>query len=791
LLAGSDIPTVAGAIDDVITVAAGIADVGTLAGIAAQVAGVAAISGAVITVAAIDDEVADVANRMSDVTTVANDLNGPNTIGQALIAAAAAAADRAQTGLDRVQTGLDKGAAEAALSNLAMVSSLTFVTYDTKSALATAMIAGGLVNNAYYAVTIDETARGARMLYRYRTMGGASLPLIGILDPITTLNSVAPPPDGLPQGVVIYWAARDYTTVVSGLATKVIPNRATNVAPEPLLSRLTSRQFKYSGAAASTWIGTPNTSALVITDRYGSGPLGRATATRFLGTGGGAQYVQLSPPNPVGVNVFAVWMRSNTSSNQTIRLSGNNGTAFATCNVTPQWQRFYVSWTNVTAVAGVRIQNDSGGSAWDICVDMAKVYSGAVPPVDLPDAGHLYIGQSHSDATPPVVASGVHDGSGAVNASYAQMLDGVSSRELTISVMARVDNTAGTNNYIVVDQLAPTIGMTDLLTSADSPQGNPLGLMGGGTSKSLNQSRNINGKGWHQLTFVLRHNKAFFYVDDVIMSHQDVGVLVAERVIDLWRTGSYTSGHVQNYKWNQIVVARRAFSHAEVRKTFKAMCVVATLDGIAPFAPQRLLVIEGDSKTAYDGAGANANHAYADYCLAQAPVGTWVSRRGFTGSVVTAGTFALDARAEDLDATLPAAADRVGRKFHLHIDIGTNDLASALSAASFITNLQTYIDARLAAGWTSISASTIPPRSDAAANANGFNAKRATANTAIRGWVGGRLVSVADIAADATIGSDGASANTTYYNADQIHWINAGHDIVGPLVWAAVSAYVS
>ncbi len=85
LLAGGDIPTVAGAIDDVATVAAGIADVGTVAGVAGQVAGVAAISGAVITVAAIDDEVADVAGISAAVTEVAG--NGTNINAVAAIGA--------------------------------------------------------------------------------------------------------------------------------------------------------------------------------------------------------------------------------------------------------------------------------------------------------------------------------------------------------------------------------------------------------------------------------------------------------------------------------------------------------------------------------------------------------------------------------------------------------------------------------------------------------------------------------------------------------------------------------
>ena len=47
---------------------------------------------------------------------------------------------------------------------------------------------------------------------------------------------------------------------------------------------------------------------------------------------------------------------------------------------------------------------------------------------------------------------------------------------------------------------------------------------------------------------------------------------------------------------------------------------------------------------------------------------------------------------------------------------------------------------------------------------------------------------IADVAADARIGSSGAYSNTAYFHDDQRHLIQAGHEIVGPIVGAAVNS---
>lgn len=785
--AATSIPIVASIDIEIATVAGIQASVNTVAGVAVQVQNLGAISEDVTTVAGITADVSVVADHASEVSVLGQDLALGYDASFVLRAPVAA--------LEAVEA---MTAAQQLAVTLGQAAGSTYgLEFATKAALDTAMNAVTLTAGCLYPVSIDESARGARTLYRWRnTLGGAGSVIvsgvsktIGVLDPMGILNqNDAPsPPNGLPQGVTLFYAARDYVTTVDGKNCRAIPNRASSIAMEPLQSRCTTKQFKYLGVAEVTWLGSPNSAALVITDQYISGPIG-GMAARIQGTGGGAQHIlnQLAI-TPTGTLCFAVWMRSLTGANQTIRLSGNAGGAYSSHTVTPKWQRFYVSWTDVTPrTGGLRIAND-GSAAWDIAVDMAKVYDGSIPADDLPAVGHMYLGHGQGDSNYATVANGIYDGTGANKSpGLAELTDPISSRELTISCMAFCSADTNTNSYIFVNQRNNGTGLYDVLQSADLPQGNPkVAFNSVGSTHGLSQSLSIAGKGWHLLTAVIRHNRAFFYLDDTLVSHLNVGVALAAQVIDTWRTGSFSGGLQTNYKWNQLAVWRRALSHLEVSKAYKAMQRVAALDDIVATPARNLVVFEGDSIPSYNGTGANANKSYPDLYLQSTPPDTTVSRRSIAGSTIAGGTLNLTDRAEDLDAALPPAADRVGRRFILDVKIGTNDLVTATDT-TFLTNLAAYYTARKAAGWTHVIVHTVLARTDAGAGAN-FITRRNAVNATLRAAAAGSYFDVlVDDAADVNIGGDTSSNDTTYFNADKIHLINAGHAIIAALVEPAI-----
>lgn len=117
---------------------------------------------------------------------------------------------------------------------------------------------------------------------------------------------------------------------------------------------------------------------------------------------------------------------------------------------------------------------------------------------------------------------------------------------------------------------------------------------------------------------------------------------------------------------------------------------------------------------------------------------------------------------------------------YLVIFAGTNDIfLNGTSGAATWTLLETYINARLTAGWTAanICVVTMLPRQ------GGHESDRTTYNSSIRSNAAGMGYKVADAGADSTIGDAGDENNGTYY-LDTIHPIDAGHVIIANLVKA-------
>lgn len=119
----------------------------------------------------------------------------------------------------------------------------------------------------------------------------------------------------------------------------------------------------------------------------------------------------------------------------------------------------------------------------------------------------------------------------------------------------------------------------------------------------------------------------------------------------------------------------------------------------------------------------------------------------------------------------------------------TNDLANNLYTDTVAyNNVKAWCQARKAVGWKVI-VCTCLPRSNGGLTGN-FETYRQSVNSQIRanaigqGWAD----QIADMGGDATIGAAGASTNSTYYNADQIHLTSAGHTIAATYITTALNA---
>lgn len=118
---------------------------------------------------------------------------------------------------------------------------------------------------------------------------------------------------------------------------------------------------------------------------------------------------------------------------------------------------------------------------------------------------------------------------------------------------------------------------------------------------------------------------------------------------------------------------------------------------------------------------------------------------------------------------------------------GTNDLGlGAASSSDVLTRISTFVAARRAVGWKVVTV-TMLPRSDGAKPV-GFDANRATINTALNANAGGIYGDViANPAGDTLIGDDGDSASTIYYS-DALHMTVAGYFRVALTVRAALAS---
>jgi lysophospholipase L1-like esterase len=110
---------------------------------------------------------------------------------------------------------------------------------------------------------------------------------------------------------------------------------------------------------------------------------------------------------------------------------------------------------------------------------------------------------------------------------------------------------------------------------------------------------------------------------------------------------------------------------------------------------------------------------------------------------------------------------------------GSNNLITASTEAQIFSAWISYVEDRIAAGWTVV-VLTITPRYELTAN-SAQEQKRQDFNTSIRNNAGKYGYLVADVAANTTIGDAGDEENGTYYD-DRIHLTPTGYGIVAGIV---------
>lgn len=113
---------------------------------------------------------------------------------------------------------------------------------------------------------------------------------------------------------------------------------------------------------------------------------------------------------------------------------------------------------------------------------------------------------------------------------------------------------------------------------------------------------------------------------------------------------------------------------------------------------------------------------------------------------------------------------------------GINNFVFGDSAATAVSRLEAYCDARRAAGWKVVVCTLTPDTQDA-----GGNTFRNAVNALIYAWSpGAHADAIADFAADPTMGPDAAANDTTLYS-DGIHPTLYGHSILANVAAKAIA----
>ena len=546
----------------------------------------------------------------------------------------------------------------------------------------------------------------------------------------------------LPTGAIGAWYAENY----SSSPRRVVPNSASGTAVSANLFPAPRRQF------ANTIYWT-TAGSVTLTDGAATAPDSSSDATTAVCSGNWLIRQVAGGNIPAGTYTIGVNAKRNTGSDQLFCFSKDNtGSRSSQNTATSSWQRFSYTFTlaSSTAVTQISLCSIDGATAANLQICDLELYSGSSDLGPGVPAGHMYLGSNHY-ATEPAVAS---NEIALDNQGYGQVqLNAASTISSGVTFIALMKKTATASAYHAV--LSKMGSSWQQFTTAHEVSLAPNPFISNSAALNFAGINNLSTLGYHTIAFRYNGSTREMWIDDVKL-HSLAGSVSSFSIQD-FNVGIVNATSI--YAGEKLYAAAlwpSALSDADMLIAKSVLFGRATAAGLSVANIARVYCAEGDSIS-----GASATCWPYVYGPNSSPK---VFGRVFATSGSTIAT--MQTRATLVDAVLPT--DRTGRKFILSVLIGANDLVS-LGAATYLTNLGTYLDARKAAGWT-IALCTPTP-----ATTSGFNTQRALILSTMRGWVGTKCDAIIDFAADATMGPDAAASNGTLYS-DGLHPTTTGQN---------------
>lgn len=537
------------------------------------------------------------------------------------------------------------------------------------------------------------------------------------------------------------------------------------------------------------WSTTAGTNTL--TDNFAAGP-NNANLTASRWQCGGSACALKSPVAasggtynlPSGQTTISAFMKLNAGASATITPQFLGSGATTSWSVTNAWQRF--SFTNNNGVATTAIQIFLPANT-DLLVYGVQVESAASASPYVAPTFNLFFGNGKGSTTDAPAWAG----NSTVTLNNAQRALGVNDTDTTLTTgtyyVAIKSSTTTPQQYGHAGVISNANGTGvparfELQTSFyNAPASTPLPDGGsrandpfvgfGGLSKEF-PAGNLYDQKWHVCAVTMDGTDVHLYIDGILEDSpvaspvSGAPVSVPGNYFLLGNDASATIGFPGSYAYASFY-PNSVHTYAQIRQNTTAIAVSMRTNGLTVTGVQNgLLVFEGDSITDGIGSG-NVDHA----ALVGAHYGrTWVNY-GHSGDQIAQ----LNARAAQLDALIDKS-----KAFNiLVVNIGRNDLDHT-NVATYLSNLTTYWQARVAAGWTVI-ATTLLPTTGATAGP-----LIASANSGIRAnWAAAGVAALADWGSDATIL---ANYTSTTYLYDGTHPTALTYSIMAPYVTAAIDS---
>jgi lysophospholipase L1-like esterase len=290
------------------------------------------------------------------------------------------------------------------------------------------------------------------------------------------------------------------------------------------------------------------------------------------------------------------------------------------------------------------------------------------------------------------------------------------------------------------------------------------------------------GNGWHISSLSYDASSSECWIDGIKVLSR--AVTPPSHTLLSFDIGQVAGTQNAGYKINALAIYPRKLSAIEQASAYAVFKARAAVSGVTipSTSPEKILFAMGDSIT--DGSFGNTGIGAANpgYVYAAARSASPVIRGGNLGvggrTIATTNTAFDETYGPMISAAVAAGG---GRDIICTMALGTNDLLTYSSVSAWLTDFATLCDKVRATGAKLIVATIIPDIDPT------FNSRRATVNTAIRGWVGTHADAIMDFASDSIMGLDVTPSGGTYFQ-DGTHPTGAGHARLAPYLVAAINS---